>query len=97
MTKAEMRAELAALMIERDGKFYRPDGSGIPFKRFEPRKRSSASFLRAPSRAYQFEVLHSDWDDSRSLDGRTRMKIFSSDRPAADGGFHILPCSTAAA
>jgi hypothetical protein len=92
-----MRAELAALVIERDGKFYRPDGSEIPFTRLKAGKRSSASILRAPARVYQFEVLHSDWDDSRSLDGRTRMKIFSSDRSAAEGGFHVLPCSQSAA
>jgi hypothetical protein len=92
-----MRAELAALISERDGKFYRPDGSEIPFKRFEPRKRS---FVLAPAPANRNDASYTfDWLDADSGVGdygRSRMKIFSSDLPAADGAFIVLPCRPAA-
>jgi hypothetical protein len=94
-TKAEMRAELAALAIERGGKFYRPDGSEIPFKRIEPRKRSSAITCLPHNREqHTFDLL--DADSGVGADGRSRMRIFSSDREAADGTFHVMPCTMSA-
>jgi hypothetical protein len=97
MTKAEMRAELAALMIERDGKFYRPDGSEIPFTRCKPYKRSSM-IAAPPDRREQsfFDLLDVDSAGGALSDGRKRMLIYASDRMAAEGGFHVLPCSPSA-
>jgi hypothetical protein len=94
MTQAEMRAELAALIIERDGRFYRPDGSEIPFTRLKAGKRSQLGY--APPRQGGLGVFETaDWGDVLK-DGRPRAKIFDPSYPEADSSYLVLPCRPAA-
>jgi hypothetical protein len=90
-----------ALYREHEGRFYRPDGTEIPFKRCKAGELSEAIDAGALGRIENaFDLLHADGAQGALDDGRQRVNIFHPDHQderdaPADRGQWVMPCPPA--
>jgi hypothetical protein len=88
-----------ALYHEQEGRFYRPDGSEIPFKRCKPGEQSPDLRFRVDGRIqFAFDQLRTDDECGLLNDGRSRVPIVHPDyfshlpsEPNADGSW-VIAC-----
>jgi hypothetical protein len=86
-----------ALYHEHEGRFYRPDGSEIPFKRCKAGELSEAIDAGALGRIENaFDLLHADGARGALNDGRQRVNIYHPDHlDGTDRGQWVMPCPPA--
>jgi hypothetical protein len=89
-----------AALVERDGAFFRPDGSQIPLTRYSSGRRSNDIVIPPHKREQSvFDLLNADSAAGSLNDGRQRVDIFHPDfsgnnewlnEPKADGQW-VMP------